>query len=248
MQPKILITSGCSFTETVHPKSRLNGKSWADWLAAELPNCVHVNTAQRSHGNGLISRSLIWSMTEALKTHDPSDILVGVMWSGPWRHDFFVEELPKQKHNDGVYVKNPTNFVENSNYAGWIICNHSWHNPVSTAYYDTFWSMTGSLIYTIEHILRVQWFCEKHKIPYFMTTHTKDVFLDPFNHQQPDVHYLYQQIDFDHFLPVVGEHDWVREHLDPSLDPGVHPSTEHHRQFTKQVVLPFLEKKYNVTV
>ena len=239
---KVLITSGCSFTETVHPKSRLNGRSWADHLAIALgTEYQHVNVAQRSHGNGLISRSLIWAVTDALKNYNPKDILVGIMWSGPWRHDFFVDTTPAMKISDDAYVRNPTNFVDNSK-GGWVICNHSWTNPVSTAYYNMFWSETGSLIYTLEHILRTQWFLERLGIKYFMSTHTQFVFVDPAQCQMPDTKYLYDQIDFSKFVPVKGEHEWVRETLDSSLKLHEHPSTEHHKQFCHQVVLPFIEK------
>ena len=85
---KKLITGGCSFTEWPQ-----NVETWPKFLLEQLPDYTHANAALGSSGNGLISRRVIYETTQALKQYDAKDILVGVMWSGPDRHDFYVQHV-----------------------------------------------------------------------------------------------------------------------------------------------------------
>ena len=57
---KQLITGGCSFSEC-----RSHAGTWPRHLADALPNYEHVSTAMGSQGNGLISRRVIYQVTEA---------------------------------------------------------------------------------------------------------------------------------------------------------------------------------------
>jgi hypothetical protein len=109
---KLLITSGCSFSECISPAV----KTWPKHLAKELIDYTHQSYAMGSQGNGLISRGIVYGVNEALKTHSPEDILVGVMWSGTDRHDFRCTN-PKLLHfvsdkvNNG-WIENPTSFIK----------------------------------------------------------------------------------------------------------------------------------------
>tara|TARA_R110002167_G_scaffold284274_1_gene489439 strand:+ start:591 stop:1598 length:1008 start_codon:yes stop_codon:yes gene_type:complete len=65
----------------------------------------------------------------------------------------------------------------------------------------------------------------------------------------PEVSYLYDMIDKDHWLPVRDLKNWTREESpyeqrDPN-DP--HPSSEQQEDFTKRVILPFILEKYNIS-
>ena len=96
---KLLITSGCSFSECITVNA---GKgTWPNHLAKMLPDYKHVSYAMGSQGNGLISRGIIYGVCEALKTHSPNEILVGVMWSGSSRHDYRCHNL-----NDLEFLQN----------------------------------------------------------------------------------------------------------------------------------------------
>ena len=237
---KILITGGCSFSAS----NETHRGTWPNYLIAALPDHRHIATGLGSQGNGLISRRIIYAVTEALKTTAPKDILVGIMWSGPDRYDFFKENV-KFDSNIDTWVENPTGFVEDAD-KNWIIISHSWSNEFAKTYYPTFHSTVGSVIYTYEHLLRVQWFLKLHGIRYFMTAYTSEV-LHNWSIDHKEVKYLKDQIDLDHFLPVKGEWDWCEYDSGiPFTNPDDgHPSKEQHKAFTDLVIVPFLQdKKY----
>jgi hypothetical protein len=238
---KLLITGGCSFSECVS----ISQHTWPIHLAKRLyPAWKHKPTGMGSQGNGLISRRIIYQVMEELKTTKPEDMLVGIMWSGPDRHDLY--------HTENIYfdvreawLENPTKFVKDTP-GHWIILNGGWRSSYARNYYTNFHEHVGSLIYTIEHMLRVQWFLKQHNIKYFMTTYTAEVLPDIVK-SHPEVEYLYKQIEFDKFLPVTGEYEWCVEHM-PNDFPRPndnHPGIEQHTAFTEKIIIPFLkEKKY----
>ena len=252
---KVLITGGCSFSEL----SGAHYGTWPNHLSANLPDYEHIATGLGAQGNGLISRRIIYAVTEALKTTAPKDILVGIMWSGPERHDFFNEDINidhKERLID-CWVENPTGFVKDAE-KHWIIISPSWKNDHARQYYANFHSYVGGLIYTYEHVLRIQWFLKLHGIRYFMTAYTAEVFYnekiaDPdivYTYEATDlnVKHLYEQIDFDQFLPVRGEHDWCKTEsgipfTDSNHGHNGHPNKEQHRAFTDRIIIPFLRDK-----
>jgi len=239
---KLLITSGCSFSDI----SFMDRKTWPLVLADSLIEYKGLHLGKSSNGNGLISRRLIYAVSDALQNNKPSDIIVGVMWSGSARHDFY-NEGPEYKNTKPVIctIENPTGFVNETK--NWIVYNHLWDDnitPNCATYYKKFHDPIYGQITTIEHVLRTQWFLEKHNIKYFMTTYMSEVFSVEFiNH--PEVEYLYKQIDFDKFLPVTGEYDWCMKHM-PNDFPIIndnHPGTKQHTIFTEHVIIPFLKEK-----
>lgn len=232
--PKILLTSGCSFSECISPWI----DTWPRHLARYLSDHTHISTGMGSQGNGLISRRVIYHLDRLLKTNDAKDILVGIMWSGPNRKEIYKYKIPIFV-NPEHFQENPTNFVPDSD-GSWAIMNHNWQDDNSKIYYKHFHDDIGSLIETLEHILRVQWFLKLHNIRYFMTTYTSEVFPCYKNHS--DARYLYDQIDLSRFLPVEGEYEWCRDHsqLDFPVPGDNHPSSDQHQKFTEKVILPFL--------
>ena len=71
----------------------------------------------------------------------------------------------------------------------------------------------------------------------------------------PEINYLYNEIDKNHWLPINNLQDWVTnvskfKHRDINPDTGLprdpHPSTEQHKDFVNQIILPFLLEKYNI--
>jgi hypothetical protein len=190
-----------------------------------------------SQGNGLISRGIIYEVSQALKTHSASDILVGIMWSGPDRQDFYVSE-PRVDVHDG-YMQNPTSFVGDQK--KWVIVNHNWRNQYARNWYGLLHDIVGAQIYTYEHVLRTQWFLNAHQVPYFMTTYTSRVF-ESQHRVHPEVVHLDKMVNWEKFLPVKGEFEWCRDHsnLKFPVDGDPHPGSDQHCEFTKQVILPFL--------
>ena len=228
---KVLLTSGCSFSETII------SDTWPVYLAEAMPDYTHISKAMGSQGNGLISRSIIHACTEL----QDSEVVVGIIWSGPDRHDFYLREPNIGKNQDG-WMENPTGFTGNKR---WVILNHNWKNEYAKTYYGMFHDPIGCMINTLEHILRTQWFLKQHNIKYFMSTYTKNVLAGIEN--LTDCKHLYDLIDFNNFLPVDGLYEWVQTNIGETYGFPVkgdnHPSMHAHEVFTDRVILPHLEKK-----
>jgi hypothetical protein len=236
----ILISSGCSFS--------FDEFTWPTHLAKYL-NAEHHQMGWGSSGNAFISRRAIQKISELLNNNiDHSQILVGIMWSGPDRIDLYTEDsvvsekmsVPRTS-TTGICV-----WPSSDNRGKWIIMNAGFKSVLARIYYKTFYNQTQSMIHTYEHVLRTQWFLEKHKIKYFMTTYTNEVFYNQVNTIQTD--YLKNLVDWTKFLPIDGCYEWVRDNSKyPFPDPNdFHPGEKQHQDFTKKVILPFLKKEYNL--
>lgn len=260
---KILITSGCSFTESDYtwknPTDYGVTQTWAFHLGKHVEGLQYdfINKAMGSQGNGLISRGIIYQVCEELKTRSCDDILVGVMWSGVSRYDYRCEspELTDFSINKvyNGWMENPTGFIEG--YKKWVILNHHWANAnekgkinqEAELYYKNFHDMVGSYIYSLEHMLRVQYFLKAKNIKYFFTIY-QDHVLDPKFMNLPEIKHLYDLLDKSHFLPVTSEYTWC---VESKIDlkhwilphPYNHPSSIHHKSFVDQIILPWLKTK-----
>ena len=108
---KYLVASGCSFTDENANHASQSGpnfyrslfegnteapreaefETWVSPLAKIFGASIY-NYGMNSSGNSLISRKAIFGVSQLLKKGvDPKDILCGVEWSGPDRHDFMLE-------------------------------------------------------------------------------------------------------------------------------------------------------------
>jgi len=78
-----------------------------------------------------------------------------------------------------------------------------------------------------------------------MTTYTSEVLPDDAVPVHYDMQHLYNLIDHSVFLPVTGEYEWCRDcsGLDFPVPGDNHPSTEQHKLFVEQVILPFIKER-----
>jgi hypothetical protein len=245
---QVLVTGGCSFSECISPWIT----TWPKHLEKMIDPKVVYHEAIGGQGNDNISREIIYRISQLLKIYQPDDILVGIMWSGPDRKSIFLNYSNiKEKITHGMSiveygqtlgVLNPYNWVTESDQAGWLLLGGN--DSKSKLYYTELHHFVEAQITTIEHVLRLQWFLKLYNIKYFMTTYTNEVF-DRSVVNNANVKYLYDQIDFDSFLPVAGEYEWCRDfsNLDFPVAGDYHPSTEQHKLFTEQVIVPFLQNK-----
>lgn len=263
---KLLITSGCSFSECLSDPDYL--VTWPKHLYESLkPHGFtnHVSKAMGSQGNGLISRGIIYSVIKALETHKPEDILVGVMWSGSSRHEYRCTDksvLSFGDLNQDGWIENPTNFVDDAE-KNWVILNHGWENKEAQTYYKHFHSFAGDMIYSIEHILRTQLFLKSKNINYFFTNYVDNNIVD-FNdpsyiNNKKEIDYLYNEIDFDNYLPVSSEHRWLYENSESKEEykqdhfwngawsAWTHPKTKQHKEFVDKIIYPYLLSKGYIT-
>jgi len=260
---KILITSGCSFSECIG----IHTNTWPRHLYNTLQSynfTKHISSAMGSQGNGLISRGIIYNVSKALEQYHHDDILVGVMWSDSNRMDYRCSN-PKllswgTKNTDG-WIENPTSFVNNAE-KHWVILNHAWiNNTEAAAYYKNFFDHVGMSIYSIEHILRTQYYLKTKNVKYFFTNFVDNNIIDSESNDakifKDELDYLFNEIDQSQYLPVNSEHSWLYNHsktkeqfiknhmYNNRLSMWIHPNSEQHQEFTDQVILPWLlDKKY----
>lgn len=254
---KLLIASGCSFTEVQHPYCNMPDIdihaypdvyfTWPVHLTKHL-KCKTDYQGRGASGNKVISTAAIHSTVEALKQYSNDEILVGIMWSGAYRHAIYQSNTPLDYHKVNYEkidsANNPLSIVEEANY--YKVMPY-WSDELSKTYYKYIFDDRGSLIETLEHILRTQWFLKLHNIKYFMTSH-HDLALPETYKNHSDVKYLWDLVDWDMFLPVKNEWDWLKENVDNKLDERIgtsnpHPTTEMNQRFTDDVIIPFLKSK-----
>ena len=216
-----LITSGCSFSLT-DQNVKDHAKTWPNYLSEEL-GATLISKAMGSQGNGLISRGIIYEVSQNLD----EDIKVGVMWSGSDRYEVWSKE-PMFENVDG-WVENPTGFIPKKKH--WQILNPHWMVHKSDIYYTHLHEQMYGWINTLEHILRTQWFLEKHNIPYFMS-----FMKDPKFPKYKELKHLMDLINWNTFLPVDGMYEWC----DGCEGIADHPSQEQHEQFVRGVILDHL--------
>lgn len=239
MYKKTLITSGCSFT--------FEQWNWPTFVCKELDYDL-INVGMASQGNGLIAKKVIYNVDKFLKTHTSNDLIVGIMWSGIDRHDFYTDDSTIISNING-WIENPTNVVDGRK--NWIITNAHWNISQAKLWYENLHTSVGAMIITIQNILMVQWYLERKGIKYFMST-----FLDIFHINgtddliyHPEVKYLYNMIDFSKFLPVSGCHEWIKENCnelgfkkpDNNGYIGMHPTEYGHKIFSKEVIIPYIK-------
>jgi len=230
----LLITSGCSFSECLSDYI----DTWPRHLAKALRS-IHISCGLGSQGNGLISRKLLYQVYTALKSHSADDILVGIMWSGTSRWECYQEPKPVFDKNTDGWQHNPTAVADNS-HGGWIIANHWWKHTVSDTYYKNYYDPVYSQIQTLEHVLRTQWYLEQHNIKYFMSSMNGSVFPDDLL-QNPECRHLTEMVDWNTFLPCVGEYEWCRDNTAYSFKPNDdHPTSEMHGEFVDRMIMPWL--------
>ena len=103
---KHIITSGCSFSDQV------TKFTWPHQIESLYgANCIHMGLG--SQGNSLIARKALYAVQEIINQGvEPEDILVGIMWSGPDRHDSYFShlsaQLPDDVKNKDYMLVNPT--------------------------------------------------------------------------------------------------------------------------------------------
>ncbi len=256
-QFKHIVTSGCSFSDTS------TNYTWPSHLEASYDvNCIHMGLS--SQGNSLIARKSIFAVQQLLNQGvNPSEILVGIMWSGPDRHDTYFSNLTGQlsteiKNLDYMII-NPTTYA-NGDQGGWLIMNPHWKEKTSKIYYSHLHDFVNHRINTYEKILWVQNYLKLLGIKYFMVPYTAEVFKETEFYANPNVKWMKDLIDWASWLPVGSMHEWCYNYwtdddfpkLDVQIDetgewikwPDNHPTRIMHERFTKEIILPHIKNRF----
>ena len=235
-----LITSGCSFSEAEEPiyingnpgnLSAVYGLTWAKQLGNYLEPKRHIDLAFSGQGNDLISRKVIHAVQTALSAEDTSSTLIGIMWSG-------FDRIAVFDHNAHINS-------QDQSLCYFSVATRSWVNKTNDKFFVDQFDVEHKMIVTLEHILRTQWFLELHNIKYFMTTFTGGVMPDLDQRAKPEIKYLYDLVDLDNWLPVVGEYEWCRDHSGSPFPyrGDFHPGQQQHKSFLDSIIIPFLQNK-----
>ena len=111
------------------------------------------------------------------------------------------------------------------------------------AYFTLYSDNISKQIYSLEHILRTQWFLESKKVPYFMMSMNNDVL----NLQITDeTAHLINMLDRSKFIDCPGMIEWTMKNFGKKgfpKYPDMHPGTQQHNEFTQKVILPYMENK-----
>ena len=260
---KYLITSGCSFTDT-HCKT----VTWPIPLKNSLSDIILTDYGLSSSGNNMIARQAIYGTNKLLSQGvDTKDILVGVMWSGAGRHDFFYSGDAKElldyvsrfcgltdyeKNYRGL--RNPYKFIRES-VGNWILQNQNWPDIFSqlASARDNYDSQA---INTYERILWLQNYLQNIGVDYFFTSYYgwgTFPFIDKKESELPaDIRWMHKLVDWSKWLPVDGEFEWCydngfthfgTEGLAENRRTPKHPTDEMHEQFVRDVILPHLKSR-----
>lgn len=236
---KLIITAGCSYSQV--PNSDV---TWPVHLCEALDiNGIYLGRG--ASGNGIISRLATYHITEALKTHKPEEILVGIMWSGADRHDMYSddESFPHTEifyGEDHEVYRNPLKIAGAHKH---YILNYHWEDNTSVAYYKHLYDKANNAMITLEHILRMQYMLKTLGIRYIFMEYESDC-LPHDMIDNPDIKYLYDLIDKNYFIEMnCGEFSRTISKYDFARLPDPHPSSEQHRDYTNQYILPYLLEK-----
>lgn len=237
-KPLTFITGGCSFSET---KTHWT-KTWPRYIEKSFDANV-ISTGMGSEGNGMISRRVIHAVHTQLKTIPAEEIIVGVMWSGPSRHEqYTTDKTSFPNKNIDSWMENPTAVVSRDP-GGWIIYNSHWRINQAKNYYKHMYNNVYSQIQTLEHIIRTQNYLKLLNIKYFMSTYMDEVFALTDN---SNLDHLYEQIDYEYFLTNQGMLEWSKATGLQPKEGDHHPTNEMHQLYTKEIIIPFLKNKYNI--
>ena len=258
---KMLLTSGCSFTE-----DNPGGDSWPKILQKQM-NTKLVNIGSGMSGNSFIAKQLINTISHHYM--DDKDLVVGVMWTDISRKDILIsreetlkwreiKKPPSKLWLDHVIddkLTYPTVTMSGKVYKESKDINSFWFKSgvdnqwqldlkFWKTWYKDYYTFEGMFWETLENILRTQWFLEKYKIPYFMTS-MNDLFVEGLSKYEEPKH-LYDLIDMDRFCLYNGtkgimEHN--RENEIP-FDHTMHSTREGHEAFCEDVIIPKVEKYF----
>ena len=242
-----LIAGGCSFTTT----EGINNKNWPLYAAKQL-ECDLYNTAATSQGNGLIAARLIHGIHDLLlQGVSPESMLVGIVWSGVDRMEFFHAHAGPPIANES-FIRRFLHSDERGDcypsiadeHGYWEIANAFFDTPRSTLWYENFHNDVGSVIRTYEKIHWVQCFLENHNIDYFMSTYTNYVLEHGFDDNEY-VKWIRDSINYDKFLPDRSLHETFNPdaegHMYGVMD---HPDPQQSENFALNHVVPFVERMY----
>jgi len=245
----ILVTSGCSFSTTGDYTlgTSTQPDTWPEYLDQKYNPSQSIHLGISSNGQELISRKVIHTISNLLKKGTPNEnILCGIMWSTEDRKQFYVPKGSSFSYmlEPNPSPSNPHQWPADDNYGKWHLQNAGFMNKFAENYYRYYYDTTQSIIQSYEHVLRTQWFLEKHNIKYFMSTINDYTFEGKWENK-PQITYLKEMVDWSKFLPA--QLPWVINNTKQyTNEEFFHPNYIQHKEYTEKVIIPFLKQAYKL--
>lgn len=247
----LIITGGCSFT--AHQVR--NKLSWANQLA-ERDGYDVINVAAMASGNGLISRNIL----EAIAQHKTENPKVCIMWSSPNRFELFYDSqhpIQKEMRDHPAFYKHT--WLKTGGGYGW---GWKFESPIADkdteTYLRYFHNQEYQFMQTLEHILRVQWYCKVHNIQLFnfcwqtifwgsndrngsLNKPIRNV--QPIIDTYPSCQHLWDMIDWEnwHMYKQGGLWEFCKD-KGFFIENGTHPPTKAQRLWLDEIVVPLLNR------
>lgn len=257
---KTLLTGGCSFTEDLP-----GGYYWPNIVSKQM-NTKLVNLGSGMSGNSFIAKKLINTISHHYM--DEKDLVVGVMWTDVSRKDILIDRKETLKWKE---IKKPSskfwpdhviddtltyptvtmggNAPSKVIKSLWMKSGGLWNSTMGDknfwgTWYKDYYTFEGMFWETLENILRTQWFLEKYKIPYFMTS-MNDLFTEGLSKYEEPKH-LYDLIDMDKFCLYEGTKGIYEHNVENNIpfDNTVHSTQEGHEAFCEDVIMPKIEEYF----
>lgn len=182
---KVLITGGCSFSDSAFDPKKPNRKSWVYYLVDKYNFIKGYHTAVGASGNELITQRVISQINHLIKSgYDTKNIHLAIMWSGIERTDLFIsdeiDDFSKIEMNgdNGQTVCfeqwNQRHDVSKGfiRSGGEAIDDKDWRSKSQRDYflnyYENYFTQENSFLQTCKNILLIQNLCDKHNIKYCM--------------------------------------------------------------------------------
>jgi len=237
------ISGGSSYSTVPAIISGLRVDNWP-YHVENFLQVPSIHTGYECAGNSFILKSLLNQLS---KIEVKTNLLVGVMWGQANRQTFYNRKsMLLNNEHELLGIIAPVMPVKLSGEEAFYFTQPLLNVNYNKIYYKSFYDEIGSYIETIQNILTLQWYLKFHNVKYFMAKMSgycvPDKDSEIANH--PDVKYLFDQIDFTHWLSNRDLGYFCAKSGLPSLElNGDHPSSEQSKLYTEQVIIPHLKDK-----
>lgn len=261
---KYLVTSGCSFSDN-------RDYRWPHFLAHKAKLKL-FNRAHGSSGNDWISKTIVYQTQELLDAGvDPSEIVVGIMWSGIDRKSIFLSQKENLMYANLINFisdhSNPVNFLDgranttdtHNTVDGYLVGSMGcvFSNPkinnFKSEVVSKFFCNEALAIESYENFLRIQWFCESKGIKYFMQTYMDIMHYPHYNpntlstqHYYRNIMPLYKMIDFSKWVfwdETGGLFEYAKDNDLGFYSDKLHPDVQAQEYYVDNYLLPKLKEK-----
>lgn len=238
---KLIITAGCSFSE-----SHCWPGALADYIGSD--HCEFQHYAVSGQGNELIQKKVTSAVIRALQRFQPEEIAVFVMWSSVDRRGFHISDLGRELIARNSDRRSALQFTDLSGQlvegSGWYHCQISrMDNHITKTYYNFLHSTASAVHVTLENILLLNLLLERSRIFNRQMVIMSQIIDDLTEFQTSEIAgHLFASIDWTQF-DLIGEYDYLKAQADPGqyfTEDQWHPNARGHELWFEQRLLPWL--------